>query len=46
MEAFLLIAVVIIGGVLLIQMGQKRQNRAIEQKAHDEVAGDGAAVGG
>ena len=38
MEAFLLIAVVIIGGVLLIQMGQKRQNKAIEQKAHDEVA--------
>ena len=38
MEAFLLIAVVIIGGVLLIQMTQKRQNKAIEQRAHDDVA--------
>lgn len=38
MEAFLLIAVVIIGGVLLIQMAQGRQNKAIQQRAHDDVA--------
>lgn len=38
MEAFLLIAVVIIGGVLLIQLTQNRQNKAIQQRAHDDVA--------
>ena len=43
MEAFLLIAVVIIGGVLLIQMAQGRQNKAIQQRAHDDVA-DAAGV--
>lgn len=37
MEAFLLIAVVLVGGVLLIQMTQKRQNNAIEQRRHDDI---------
>ncbi|MFC3848819.1 DUF1542 domain-containing protein [Corynebacterium hansenii] len=38
MSAILLIGIAIIGGVLLIQMTQKRQNKAIAQREHDDVA--------
>ncbi len=38
MSAILLIGIAIIGGVLLIQMTQKRQNNAIAQREHDDVA--------
>lgn len=38
MEALLFIAVVIVGGVLLIQMTQKRQNNAIGQRRDDDIA--------
>lgn len=38
MEAILLIGVVVIGGVVLMQMSQNRQKKAIERENHDEVA--------